>query len=62
MRAPQEFKKDFIHKNPVDLRKSTNGLSEIVQFSEMRNLMESPLFVFSGRRRNVMKVSYFDKR
>lgn len=61
MRAPQEFKKVFIHKEPVDMRKAINGLSEIVQLSEMGNLMEPHLFVFSGRRKNVIKVLYFDK-
>lgn len=61
MKSPHEFKKIFIHKEPVDMRKAINGLSEIVQLSDMGNLMEPHLFVFSGRRRNTIKILYFDK-
>jgi IS66 Orf2 like protein len=49
--SPQDFKKVFIHKDPVDLRKSINGLSEIVEQSSMDILMEPHLFVFSSRRK-----------
>ena len=61
MRGPQEFKKIFIHSDPVDMRKAINGLSEIVQASGIGSLMEPHLFVFSGRRRDVVKVLYFDR-
>lgn len=61
MKSPSSFKKIFIHRDPVDMRKSINGLSEIVQLAEMGNLMEPHLFVFSGRRRNTVKILYFDK-
>lgn len=61
MKSPSEFKKVFIHREPVDMRKSINGLSEIVQLSEMGSLMEPHLFVFSGKRRDTIKILYFDK-
>lgn len=61
MKSPQSFKKVFIHKDPVDMRKAINGLSEIVQLENIGNLMEPHLFVFSGRRRDVIKILYFDK-
>jgi len=61
MKSALEFKKVFIHREPVDMRKAINGLSEIVQSSGVGNLMEPHLFVFSGRRRNTIKILYFDK-
>ena len=61
MKSLQEFKKIFIHRDPVDMRKAINGLSVIVETSGMGNLMEPHLFVFSGRRRDSVKILYFDK-
>lgn len=61
MRSPEEFKKVYIHRDPVDMRKAINGLSEIVQTSGVGNLMEPHLFVFCGRRRDLIKILYFDK-
>lgn len=61
MKSSQAFKKIFIHRDPVDMRKSINGLSEIVQLEQMGDLMEPHLFVFCSRRRDILKVLYFDK-
>lgn len=61
MRGVKDFKGVFIHREPVDMRKMINGLSEIVQLSGMGDLMGPNLFVFMGRRRHMIKVLYFDK-
>ena len=61
MKSPKDFKKVFIHKEPMDMRRGINGLSEIVQTSMMGNLMEPHLFVFCGRKRDSIKVLYFDR-
>ena len=61
MKSCKDFKKVFIHKDPVDMRKAINGLSEIVQLAEMGSLMEPHLFVFIGRSRHTIKILYFDK-
>ena len=61
MRSPSEFKGVFIHRDPVDMRKAINGLSALVQEAQMGELMGPYLFVFCGKRRDVMKVLYFDK-
>jgi len=60
MKSPADFKGVFIHREPVDMRKAINGLSAIVQEAGMGELMGPYLFVFCGKRRDVMKVIYFD--
>ncbi len=61
MRSALDFKKVFIHRDRVDMRKGINGLSEIVESANMGSLMEPHLFVFMGRKRDSMKVLYFDR-
>ncbi len=61
MKGPKDFKGVFIHREPVDMRKAINGLSEIVQDAGMGELMGPYLFVFASRRRDLIKVLYFDK-
>ena len=61
MRAISEFSGVFLHREPVDMRKAINGLSEIVQSERMGELMGPHLFVFCGRKKNSIKVLYFDK-
>ena len=61
MNRPEDFKAVFIHREPVDMRKQINWLSEFVQMARMGNLMEPHLFVFTGRRRDLIKVLYFDR-
>lgn len=61
MKSVREFKGVFIHRDPVDMRKAINGLSEIVQATAMGELTAPYLFVFAGRRRDLIKVLYFDR-
>ena len=61
MKAVTDFKGVYIHRDPIDMRKSINGLSEIVESAGMGNLMGPYIFVFSGRCRHVIKILYFDK-
>ena len=61
MRAPIYFTNIFIHKEPVDMRRGINGLSDIVSVAEMGDLSGRNLFVFCGKRRDSIKVLYFDR-
>lgn len=61
MKSLSEFKNVYIHRDPVDMRKAINGLSGLVEMSGMGNLFSPSLFVFSGRRRDSIKILYFDR-
>lgn len=61
MRSIFDFDVLHIHKLPVDMRKSINGLSFIVQEEMKLDLKSKSLFIFLNRRRNLMKILYFDK-
>jgi transposase len=43
------------------MRKAINGLCQIVESEGMGDLMGPHLFVFTGRRRDVIKILYFDR-
>lgn len=60
MRSIFEFSNLYLHRDPVDLRKSINGLSVIVEAEMRLSLQSSSLFVFCNRRRTQMKILYFD--
>lgn len=61
MKAISSFQGVFLHRDPVDGRKAINGLSEIVEQAQMGELTGANLFVFCGKRRDVLKILYFDK-
>ena len=46
---------------PTDMRKSYNGLSALVKHKLQDNPLSGELFVFVNRRRNQMKILYFDR-
>ena len=51
----------YLHREPVDFRKSINGLSVIVEESMKVSPFDPGLFVFCNRRRDKLKVLYWDK-
>jgi len=61
MKSIFDFENLYIHRLPVDMRKSINGLSVIVQDEMKLDLRTSSIFIFWNRRRTHMKILYFDR-
>lgn len=61
MKDVRFFESVYLHRESVDLRRGILGLCEIVQMANMGELKGRHLFVFCGKRRNTIKVIYFDK-
>jgi transposase len=51
----------FLYREAVDFRKSIDGLSSIASIEMGVELKEGNLFVFISRRRDKMKILYFDR-
>jgi transposase len=51
----------FLVAGPTDMRKSFNGLQAIVSGELKKNALSGDLFVFSNRRRDLLKVLYWDR-
>ena len=61
MKSIFNFESIFIHKSPVDMRKSINGLSIIVAAEMGLDLKASALFIFCNKPRTHLKILYFDR-
>jgi hypothetical protein len=61
MKAIYDFESIFIHRAPVDMRKSINGLSVIVSAEMCLDLKSSALFIFCNKPRTHLKILYFDR-
>ena len=61
MKSIEEFENLYIHRVPVDMRKSINGLTAIVQAEMKLDLRTSSLFIFCNQRRTHLKMIYFDR-
>jgi len=51
----------YLHRDPVDFRKSINGLAVIVSDAMELPLFEPGLFVFCNRHRTQIKLLYWDR-
>jgi len=61
MKSISKFDFIYIHRRPMDMRKSINGLSVIVDQEMKLDLKKSSLFIFCNKRRTHMKMLYFDR-
>ena len=61
MMLPPNPKRVFMAVGSTDMRKSINGLSVLVERSMEMNPFDGDLFVFCNRRKNMIKILYWDK-
>ena len=61
MRPSADVPRVYLCIEPVDFRKSITGLSLIVEQSLQLNPFEEALFVFINRRREKIKILYWEK-
>ena len=60
MKSLARFDTIYLHRDPVDFRKSINGLSTIVEQQMKLSPFADALFVFCNKRRDKLKVLYWD--
>lgn len=60
MQCPQRRKCVFLYQNPIDMRKGFECLSNLVDHTFTEKFASGAYFVFLNRRRNLMKVFYWD--
>ncbi|RYZ89879.1 MAG: IS66 family insertion sequence hypothetical protein [Proteobacteria bacterium] len=58
MRGTRAFEDIFLYRSFVDMRKSINGLSQIVSEQLKVNPCNGSLFVFISRDRTILKALY----
>lgn len=51
----------YLHREPVDFRKSINGLSVIAEQDMKCSVLSGALFLFCNRRRDKVKCLYWDR-
>ena len=61
MKSLSKFTQVYLHKEPVDFRKSINGLGAIVQEEMKLDPFSSALFIFCCARRKRIKILYWDR-
>lgn len=55
------FGEIYLHRDPVDMRKAIDGLAVVVSEGMGKSPLSGTLFVFTNRRRNLIKALYWDR-
>lgn len=62
MRPDAKVEKVYLYPQPVDFRKSIDGLAALVELDIKVAVFDPVLFVFLNRARNRVKILYWGKR
>jgi transposase len=60
VRPDPQLAEVFLHRLPVDFRKSINGLSAIVETQMRQSPFSKQLYVFINKRRNRVKILFWE--
>lgn len=60
MIIPPRAMRVWVHREPVDMRKSFDTLGAIVRVTMRREILDGDVFVFVGRRRRTAKCLWWD--
>lgn len=60
MKSLHNFSGIYVFRDPVDMRKSYDGLSALVQASFGERLFDGTLFVFRSKRSRALKMLYWN--
>lgn len=56
----EEVKNIYISNHFVDMRKSIDGLTQIVNLQFQMNVLDHSLFIFTNKARNRIKILYYE--
>lgn len=61
MRPSRQLSHVFLYRQPIDFRKSFNGLAAIVEQDLGHNVFGGNLYAFTNKRRNKIKCLFWEK-
>jgi transposase len=61
MRPPGEYFEIYLHRAPIDMRRSCNGLAAIAREAIQVDPFGGALFIFLGRRFDSLKILYWER-
>lgn len=61
MRPSRQLSQVFLYRQPIDFRKSFNGLAAIVERELGHNVFDGKLYAFTNKRRNKIKCLFWER-